>query len=167
ALADQASVAITKNRLLREAEDARAAVERLYTESQARERDVTKLYEITSQLASSLDVDRILDQIVGKTVELLGSDAGGIYTYDERRGRLTFRRGLNLDPHLYRNLVLEPGEGVAGRAYAERRPVWTGDRLADAALAYTPAVGALVGKFAPRAFLAVPIIVRGEVLGVL
>jgi PAS domain S-box-containing protein len=167
ALADQASVAITKNRLLREAEDARAAVERLYTESQAREREVTKLYEITSQLASSLNVDRILDQIVGKTVDLLGSDAGGIYTYDERRGRLTFRRGLNLDPHLYRNLVLEPGEGVAGRAYAERRPVWTGDRLADAALAYTPAVGALVGKFAPRAFLAVPIIVRGEVLGVL
>ena len=167
AFADQASVAITKQRLLREAEDARAAVERLYAESRAREREATKLYEITSQLASSLDVDRILDQIVGKTVDLLGSDAAGIYTDDEQRGRLTFRRGLNLDPNMTRNLVLEPGEGVAGRAYAERRPVWTGDRLADAALVYTPAVGAIVAELAPRAFLAVPIIVRGEVLGVL
>jgi PAS domain S-box-containing protein len=167
ALADQASVAITKNRLLREAEDARAAVERLYAESHAREQEAIKLYEVTSQLASSLDVDRILDQIVGKTVDLLGSDAAGIYTDDERRGRLTFRRGLNLDPDITRNLVLEPGEGVAGRAYAERRPVWTGDRLDDATLAYTPPVGALVSEFAPRAFLAVPIIIRGEVLGVL
>ena len=78
ALADQASAAITKKRLLREAEDARAAVERLYAESHAREQEATKLYEITSQLASSLDVDRILDQIVGKTVDLLGSDAAGI-----------------------------------------------------------------------------------------
>jgi len=167
ALADQASVAITKKRLLREAEDARAAVERLYAEGHAREQEATKLYEITSQLASSLDVDRILDQIVGKTVDLLGSDAAGIYTYDERRGGLTFRRGLNLDPNLTRDLVLDPGEGVAGRAYAERRPVWTGDRLTDAALAYTPAAGALVGDLAPRAYLAAPIVIRGEVLGVL
>ena len=167
ALADQASVAITKNRLLREAEDARAAVERLYAESQAREQEAIKLYEVTSQIASSLDVDRILDQIVSKTVDLLGSNAAGIYTYDERRGRLTFRRGLNLDPNMTRNLELEPGEGVVGRAYAERRPVWTGDRLADAALVYTPVVGALVSEFAPRAFLAAPIIIRGKVLGVL
>jgi PAS domain S-box-containing protein len=167
ALADQASIAITKNRLLRDAEDARAAVERLYAESHAREQEATKLYEITSQLASSLDVDVILDQIVGKTVDLLGSDAAGIYTYDERRGGLTFRRGLNLDPNMTRHLVLEPGEGVAGRAYAQRRPVWTGDRLADAALVYTPVAGTLVGELAPRAYLAVPIIIRGEVLGVL
>lgn len=167
ALADQASAAITKKRLLREAEDARAAVERLYAESHAREQEAAKLYEITSQLASSLDVDRILDQIVGKTVDLLGSDAAGIYMYDERRGGLTFRRGLNLDPNLTRDLVLDPGEGVAGRAYAERRPVWTGDRLADAGLVYTPAAGALVGELAPRAYLAAPIVIRGEVLGVL
>jgi len=77
AFADQASVAITKQRLLREAEDARAAVERLYAESRAREREATKLYEITSQLASSLDVDRILDQIVGKTVDLLRETKAG------------------------------------------------------------------------------------------
>ena len=167
ALADQASIAITKNRLLRDADDARASVERLYAESHAREQEATKLYEITSQLASSLDVDVILDQIVGKTVDLLGSDAAGIYTYDERRGGLTFRRGLNLDPNMTRHLVLEPGEGVAGRACAQRRPVWTGDRLADAALVYTPAAGALVGELAPRAYLAAPIVIRGEVLGVL
>jgi len=140
---------------------------RLYADSRAREQEATKLYEITSALASSLDADRILDQIVAKTVDLLGSDAAGIYMYDEARGGLTFRRGLNLDPRLTRHLVLAPGEGVCGRAYAERRPAWTRDWQADTAITFSPANEALSREAAPRAFLAVPIVIRGEVLGVL
>jgi len=149
---------------------------RLNAESLAREREATKLYAVTSGLASSLDLDRILDHIAANTVELLGSDAAGIYMYDAARGGLTFRRGLNLDPRMIRELVLKPGEGVAGRAYQERRAAWTADRLADPSLAYTPAADDLIsGAFrrgpvaaaSPRAYLAVPIVIRGLVHGVL
>jgi PAS domain S-box-containing protein len=152
ALGDHASVAIHKNRL--------------YAESQAREQEATKLYEVTAHLAATLDVDSVLDQIVEKTVSLLGCDASGVYVLDEARGGLGFRRGLHLDPLLTRDLVLQPGEGVAGRAFKERRPVSTADRLADSALRYTPTAARLM-QAAPRAFLAVPIIVRDDVLGVL
>ncbi len=152
ALGDNASVAIHKSRL--------------YAESQAREQEVTKLYEVTAHLAATLDVDSVLDQIVEKTVSLLGCDASGLYVQDEARGGLSFRRGLHLDPVLTRDLVLQPGEGVAGRAFQERRPVSTADRLADSALRYTPAAAGLI-QAAPRAYLAVPIGVRDDVLGVL
>ncbi len=152
ALGDNASVAIHKSRL--------------YAESQAREQEVTKLYEVTAHLAATLDVDSVLDQIVEKTVSLLGCDASGLYVQDEARGGLSFRRGLHLDPVLTRDLVLQPGEGVAGRAFQERRPVSTADRLADSALRYTPAAAVLI-QAAPRAYLAVPIGVRDDVLGVL
>src|SRR5262249_25173787 len=47
-----------------------------------REWKATKLYEVTSQLASNLDVDRVLDLITAKTIEFLGGDASGLYTYD-------------------------------------------------------------------------------------
>src|SRR5262249_17519181 len=97
----------------------------------------------------------------------LGCDASGLYTYDESRGGLTFHRGIHLDPELTRDLVLTPGEGVAGRAFAERRPVWTGDRLNDPALEYTPTAESLVHAKAPRAYLAWPSLRRGEVYGVL
>jgi signal transduction histidine kinase len=140
---------------------------RLYAEAQAREREATRLYEITAQLAASLDLDRTLDLITAKTLELLGCDASGIYTYDEEKGELRFLRGLRLDPRLTGNLVLRPGEGVAGRAFQEHRPVWTRDQYVDRDLAYAPAADDLVRALAPRAFLGVPITSHRQTYGVL
>jgi PAS domain S-box-containing protein len=151
-LGDHASLAIHKARL--------------YDESRVQKEEATKLYEVTAHLATTLDVDSVLDQIVAKTIDLLGCDASGVYVYDEAREGLGFRRGLHLDPTLTRDLVLKPGEGVAGRAFQERRPVSTGDRHADRDLRYTP-IAERIMESAPRAYLAVPIEVRDEVLGVL
>jgi signal transduction histidine kinase/ActR/RegA family two-component response regulator len=138
----------------------------LYAESRAQKEEATKLYEVTAHLTATLDVDSVLDQIVTKTAGLLGCDASGVYVLEEARGGLCLRRGFRLDPVLTRDLVLKPGEGVAGRAFQQRRPVSTSDRLADPTLHYTPVAEQLV-QSAPRAFLAVPIAVRDEVLGVL
>jgi signal transduction histidine kinase len=140
---------------------------RLYAETKRREWEATKLYEISSQLASSLDADQVLDLITAETLGLLGCDASGLYTYDDQRRGLTFHRGIHLDPELTRDLVLTPGEGVAGRAFQERRPVWTRDRLDDPLVQYTPVAAPLIGSKAPRAYMAVPILSRGEVYGVL
>src|SRR5262249_15020654 len=66
------------------------------------------------------------------------------------------------------HLRLRPGEGITGRAYSERRPVWTNDRLADPTVAYSePNATAMRGDNAPRAFVAVPIMIRDEGFGVL
>src|SRR2546425_5414413 len=45
--------------------------------------------------------------------------------------------------------------GIAGRAYQERQPVWTRDRLTDPTLRHSPATQQLVDASAPRAYLAV------------
>jgi signal transduction histidine kinase len=140
---------------------------RLYAETKRREWEATKLYAISSQLASNLDAGQVLDLITAETIGLLGCDASGLYTYEAARGGLTFHRGIHLDPELTRDLVLTPGDGVAGRAFQERRPFWTRDHLADPALRYTPGAAALVHTKAPRAYLAVPILSRNEVYGVL
>ncbi|HKW90590.1 MAG TPA: GAF domain-containing protein [Methylomirabilota bacterium] len=151
-LGDHASLAIHKARL--------------YAESRAQQEEATKLYEVTAHLTATLDVDSVLDQIVAKTVDLLGCDASGVYVPDEARDGLAFRRGLHLDQTLTRDLVLKVGEGVAGRAFQQRRPVSTSDRLADPSLRYGTTSAELIER-APRAYLAVPIGVRDEVLGVL
>lgn len=153
AFADQASLAIEKARLLREAE--------------AREQEATKLYEITGQLASSLDVHRLLDLITAKAVELLGSDTSGIFVSDAARGGFRVLGGLQLENELTRNLTLTLGESIAWRAFKERRVVWTRDRLADPSLQYAPLADSIAKGQAPRAYLAAPMISRGEVYGVL
>jgi PAS domain S-box-containing protein len=141
---------------------------RLYAEIRAREREATQLYGITAQLASSLDMDRVLELITTKTVELLGCDASTIMQYDNARGGLTSVRSLNLAPELLPNVVVRPGEGIAGRAFQERRPVWTRDLLAEPSVRYSDATSdRLIRAVAPRAILAAPIISREEVFGVL
>src|SRR5438552_3368479 len=153
ALADQAALAMHKARLLADA--------------QAREREATQLHEVTSLLASSLDADWILDQICARAVELLHCDAFGVHMPDPARGGLTLRREINLPAELKDNLVLKPGEGLVGRAMESRRPAWTRDCLSDPSLSYAQGVDDLIRRQSPRAYLAVPIIVRGENLGVL
>ena len=140
---------------------------RLHAATERQARQATKLYEVAGQLASSFDLDRVLDRVAETTLDLLGCDASGTYAYDETRGGLVLRRGLHLDPELSRSLVLRPGEGVAGRAFAERRPVWTRDRETDSALEYSPTTDALVRAKAPRAYLAVPVASGDTVHGVL
>jgi len=140
----------------------------LQREVQYREREATALFEVARQLSATLDVEQVLDIITKQTVEALRCDAAGVYRYSEARGGLVFVRGWNMDPHVTRVLVLQPGEGIGGRAYAERRPVWTRDRLSDPNLRYsTGNTGLLRAAGSHRAYLAVPIMVRGEVFGVL
>jgi PAS domain S-box-containing protein len=140
---------------------------RLYTAARAREQEATRLYAVTRQLATSLDRERLLDVIAAQALELTGCDAVGIFFYDVKREALVFHRGLHLPTELTSGLALRPGEGVAGRAYLERRPVWTRDRLNDPAVRHSPAAQRIVDAAAPRAYLAVPIISREETHGVL
>jgi PAS domain S-box-containing protein len=140
---------------------------RLYTAARAREQEATRLYAVTRQLATSLDRERLLDVIAAQARELTGCDAVGIFFYDVAREALVFHRGLNLPTELTSALALRPGEGVAGRAYLERRPVWTRDRLNDPTVRHSPAAQRIVDAAAPRAYLAVPIISREETHGVL
>ncbi len=140
---------------------------RLYAETRAREEATTRLYAVTRELATSLDRERLLDVIAEQATELTGCDAVGVFVFDVTRGVLVFHRGLHLPGELTRGLALAPGDGVAGRAYEERRPVWTRDQLTDTALRLSPAMRQLVQAAAPRAFLGVPIISGEQTHGVL
>src|SRR3989441_3545600 len=140
---------------------------RLYAEARAREQEATRLYAVTRHLATSLDRERLPDLIAEQATELTGCDAVGIFFYDATRGGLVFHRGLHLPDELTRGLVLRPGEGIAGRAYQERQPVWTRDRLTDATLRHSPAAQRFVDAAAPRAYLGVPITSREETHGTL
>jgi PAS domain S-box-containing protein len=140
---------------------------RLYAEARAREQEATRLYAVTRQLATSLDREQLLDVIAEQARFATGCDAVGIFFYDVTRDALVFHRGLHLAPELTQGLALRPGEGIAGRAYQERQPVWTRDRLTDPTLRHSPAAQRIVDAAAPRAYLGVPITSREETHGVL
>jgi len=141
---------------------------RLYRETRQRERDATILLEVTRKLSATLELDAVIDLIADGVIEALGCAAAGFYRWDASRGGLVFARGRNHPMDFARPLLLKPGEGVTGRAFATRRPAWTSDVLADPGLSYSPDNAAAMRRpDAPRAALAVPLVIRDEVFGVL
>jgi GAF domain-containing protein len=141
---------------------------RLYGETRQREKDATVLLEVTRKLSATLKLDEVIDLISDGVIEALGCAAAGLYRWDAARGGLVLVRSRNHPMDFARPLLLRPGEGVTGRAYAERRPVWCADRLADPGLAYSgPNAAAMARPDAPRSFAATPILIRDEVFGVL
>ena len=138
------------------------------TERKQREREATRLYEIAAELAASLDLDRVLGIIVDRARDLLACDAAVIYALDDSGERLIALRGINVDPALLGTFTLRVGEGLAGRAFAEQRPVWSHDLRADPEARYAAAhTERLVKTKAMRAPLAVPIVRRGQAQGAL
>ena len=141
---------------------------RLWAETQRRERDATLLLDVTRRLSSTLDLEQVLDIITESTIGVLECDASGFYRWDAARDGLVFVRGRHVPEAMTRAVVLRAGEGVSGRAYAERKPYWTADAHADPSLGYSQVtLAALAVEGAPRAFIAAPIIIRDEVFGVL
>ena len=161
AFADQAVLALEKARFLNEAE--------------SRERQATQLHEVTAQLASTTDMDSILELITEKAKELLGSDTCGIGKYDEARGGLVMPAFAIVLPSaeqehsgLMEDAVIRPEVGTSGKAYAEQRPVWSHDYLEDASFQQDLAVAEMVvEKLGLRTGMSVPIIIREEAYGVL
>ena len=153
-LADSAAVAIGNARFIEETQQARD--------------EATQLYEITEQLASSTDMDSILDLITQKAVELLKPDGSGILRYDSEKGGLVIARGLDFLERLTPDLLIYPGEGTTGRAFQQRQPRWSGDPYHDGTFNYSDeTTDKAMRELNPQSALSAPIIIRDEPYGVL
>lgn len=148
----QASIALENARLLRLAS--------------ARAERVKAAAEVGQLLASTRDADRILDVIAEKCREILGAEGFGLFRF-EPSGGLRYVRGFGLDRDFMREHVLVVGEGVVGKAAAERRSVATADVLHDPAITLSPMSRRRVERQGSRALVAVPLLIHEEVLGVL
>jgi signal transduction histidine kinase/DNA-binding response OmpR family regulator len=141
---------------------------RLFAETERREREAGALFEVTRRLAATLDAEEILDIVVEGTVQAMGSQAAAFYRWDAAKESLVVERAYNFPADLTATLRLRPGEGVAGRAYEERRVCWTDDRHSDSALRYSSEnTAALMQDPVGRAYIAAPVVLRQGIHGVL
>jgi signal transduction histidine kinase/DNA-binding response OmpR family regulator/putative methionine-R-sulfoxide reductase with GAF domain len=142
---------------------------RLFAATEEREREAAVLFDVTRRLGTTLDVGEILGIVSDGTARAMGSDVARFFRWDAARERLVVARAVNFSPGPAESLAIRSGEGVTGRAYAERRVCWTDDRVADAALLrHSPDTEAAIPLLvAARAYMAAPVILRDGVYGVL
>src|SRR5262249_34718396 len=109
AFADQAGIAIHNAQL--------------FAESERRARETRALVEAGRAVTASLEVDRTIRVILEAARTVLGVDSCGLMTIDAATGELVSTASLDLPEAMVATIRLRPGEGVAGRALAERRAI--------------------------------------------
>ncbi|MBT3320900.1 MAG: GAF domain-containing protein [Anaerolineae bacterium] len=153
AIADQTAGAIVKARLLQETE--------------RRAKQLSTLNEITQQLTSTLEHEPLLQNILESAVQILDCEAGTLFMVDENTEELVFTVTVGPAAGDLIGKRIPPGKGIVGKAVETRAPVVenntqdTKDWLKSTAKSTDEKTG-----FVTQALLAVPLQVKGNVIGV-
>ncbi|MGH7810921.1 MAG: ATP-binding protein, partial [Candidatus Binatia bacterium] len=160
--ADQAVIAIENVRLFKELEERTRELARSVGELKA-------LGDVGQAVSSTLDLQTVLNTIVGHAVQLSGTNSGVIYEYDEAMEEFHQRASYRMEEDLVEAIRAAPlrlGEGATGRATATRTPVQVVDLLDEREISGTR-IRPILARLGYRSLLAVPLLREGRILGAL
>lgn len=123
-----------------------------------------RLAEISRNLASTVDLNILLDRITEAAAHVSGSEAASILLYDENQSQLYFESATNLDEPLMRGLIVPVEDSIAGWIVTHGQPVIIDDTQND------PRHFSQVGKatnVTTTSLLGVPLVAKDKVIGAL
>lgn len=123
-----------------------------------------RIIDISRDLASTLDLDQLLQKIVSSAAELCDAEAASILLFDDARNILFFQATTNLDQPLMRGLVVPVDHSIAGWIVQNRQPVIIHDVQKDDR--HFSQISQ-VTKIITKSLLGTPLISKDRVVGVL
>jgi len=84
------------------------------------------LHQISQSISCTLDLDRVVRQIVDLVVDVTEGDSCLLYLLDETQDTLVLRASKIPHPHLIGRVALKVGEGITGWVAQEAKPVAIG-----------------------------------------
>jgi sigma-B regulation protein RsbU (phosphoserine phosphatase) len=117
------------------------------------------LLELSTVTAETLDLDKLLPQVADFVVRVIPHEVFAILLYTEKQQGLRIRYARGHRDEIVRSVVIPLGEGLTGAAAQKRKPVVSNNVLEDPR--YIPTIDAV------RSELAVPMIARGKLVGVI
>ena len=160
--ADQAVIAIENVRLFRELEARTRELVQSVGELKA-------LGEVGQAVSSTLDLQTVLSTIVGRAVQLSGTDCGIIYEYDEPTQEFHLRASYQMEVELvkaYQATPLRLGQGATGRAAETKVPTQITDLRQEQEFA-TRGMRPILSRLGYQSLLAVPLLLNQKIMGAL
>ncbi|HEY7302589.1 MAG TPA: SpoIIE family protein phosphatase [Bryobacteraceae bacterium] len=117
------------------------------------------LLQVSTVTAETLDLDRLLSNVAEIVQDVVPFELFAILLYNERARILRMRYSIGHRDEVAKSLVIRLDEGITGAAAQSRQPILLGDVRTDSR--YLNALDAV------RAELAVPMLVRGKLVGVI
>jgi diguanylate cyclase (GGDEF)-like protein len=119
------------------------------------------LHEIVESVNLTVDPDELFARMLEIAKGVTGADGGSLMLLDPVKGELAIRVASGVEPELWAKIRVKLGEGVAGRAAAEARPIKVRGRADRAEFRLSRERGDIASA------LCVPLVHDGRVLGVL
>ena len=120
---------------------------------------LTLMIEVSERINSTLDLDELLARIAEIVKRAIDYEVFAILLLNEKTQELRVYFNVGHPRELVRNLRIKSGQGIVGRAAETRRSVLVNDVTKDRA--YIPSLASI------RSELAVPLILKGRLIGVI
>ena len=120
-----------------------------------------RLQRITDVTLGHLSVEQLLDELLIRLREVIGADTAAVLLLDKAADELVATAAKGIEEEVEANVRIPVGLGFAGRIAAERRPVFL--PVVDHSNVLNP----ILREKGIVSLLGVPLLVQGEVLGVL
>jgi signal transduction histidine kinase len=145
--ADRAAIAVDHARLFEAERAARTRLERLQA--------------VTDIALAHLELGDLLKVLLPRIREILDADTCAVLLLDEDEKELVARAAVGIEEEVERGVRIPVGKGFAGRVAAEGRPVILDD------VDHADVVNPILREKGIKSLLGVPLLVRGDPIGVL
>ncbi len=122
---------------------------------------VRSSYRFSDPALSELRIDELLDELLIRTQEALGVDTAAILLLDREAQQLVARAAKGIEEEVERGVRIPIGRGFAGRIAAERVAIFIAD------VDHADILNPILREKGIRSLLGVPLIVEGQLIGVL
>ena len=137
------------------------ALEQRAIEIELQRQELEALYRADAELLSHLELDEVLQALVGAAVDIFHADKGSLMVWNAERDRLVTRVARGFSQTTMMDMSFEPGEGVAGRVALTGEPA-----IVPRAEAEQHATRSIIEAENIQSFMQVPINIGDEVFGV-
>jgi diguanylate cyclase (GGDEF)-like protein len=121
-------------------------------------------FEFSKILVSTFDMEALVRMVMEKFNELIPASNWSIFLLDPKTQELHFFVVVGLDDQKVKDLRLKVGEGIAGTVAQEGKPIFIQNVRNDSR--FSSRVDDMTG-FETRSIICLPLVVRGEIIGVL
>lgn len=105
---------------------------RLFQEAEARAKEISALYDVSTTVNQSLDLDMVLQEVLQKIMDIFHFDATRVYLFRPETGELHLRAALDTRSESLAHMrVFRPGQGNIGKSFQTGNPVIFSDVRQD------------------------------------
>src|SRR5947209_6732140 len=119
------------------------------------------LYQLSDPGLSELGLDELLEELLDRVRDAVQADTVAILLLDESRDELCARAARGIEEEVEQGVRIPIGRGFAGRIASERVPIYIKD------VDHADIMNPILREKGIHSLLGVPLIVEGELIGVL